>query len=245
MLKQIMEAQTVNPTTSGELSGDATATEISITENNQRDKLGYLLDGIMNGFVDMALRRAETIESKYTIKQKETVVDGKTIPVYQNFTVNVAGIEHAVAFDEEVGGESYDYMSKRGELHKKAFKEKQDGFPSEYYLANPKWLRENRYTIDIEIHPERIKDTQLQMIQMWDEFTQLLNVFQQDVNKDEMKKIYTETSGRSGEIFVSRDMERLNEIIAGQEGQMADPYNTGSFGKPQKPTIKKAMGAVK
>ena len=246
MLKQIMEAQTVNPTTSGELSKEATATEIGITENNQRDKLGYLLDGIMNGFVDMALRRAETIESKYTIKRKETVVDGKTIPVYQNFTVNVAGIEHSVAFDEEVGGESYDFESKRSELHQQSFKEKKAGYPSEYYLANPKWLRENKYTIDIEIHPERIKDSQLQMMQMWDEFTQLINIFQMDVNKDEMKKIYSETSGRSGEIFVSRDMDRLNELINSQGGAEGggNAYNMGSFGKPlatQKPTIKKAM----
>jgi hypothetical protein len=245
-LKEILEAQTVNPTTSGELSGDATATEIGITENNQRDKLGFLLDGIVGGFMDMALRRAETIEAKYTIKQKETVVDGKTIPVYQNFTVNVAGIEHSVEFDDEVGGEAYDFESKRGELHKKAYAEKKAGFPSEYYLANPKWLRENKYTIDIEIHPERIKDSQLQMMQMWDEFTQLLNVFQQDVNKDEMKKIYAETSGRSGEIFISRDMDRLNELINSQAmaGDGTQAYNKGSMGKPmsaQKATFKQAM----
>ena len=70
MLKEIIQTQTINPTTSGELSTNTTATEIATVENNQRDKLGFLLDGLIFGFMDMALRRAETIESKYTIKQK-------------------------------------------------------------------------------------------------------------------------------------------------------------------------------
>lgn len=232
MLKEIIQTQTTNPTTSGELSTNTTATEIATVENNQRDKLGFLLDGLIFGFMDMALRRAETIESKYTIKQKETIVDGKTVPVYQNFTINVAGIENVVVFDEAVGGESYDYEGKKDELFQKSFKNRQEGFPTEYYLVNPVSLRENRYIIDIEIFPEKIKDSQLLLIQMWDDFARRLQIFGNMNNIDEMKKEYLETSGKPDKIFTSQMYQQL-EQEAGESS-----YNMGSFGKP---TIKNAQ----
>lgn len=242
MLKDIMESQTLNPTTSGELSNDATATEIATTENNQRDKLGFLLDGLMIGFMDMAERRAETIETKYTIKQKETIVDGKKVPVYQNFTINVSGVDNVVVWDEQVGLPTYDDEAKRDELFQKAFKEKKAGSPTEYYLANPIMIREGKYVVDIEIHPERIKDTQMQMIQMWDEFTQLLNTFGRDseggqVNMEELKKEYLEVSGRSDKMFTTQMYQQLEKEMGGEE---ASPYNMGSFGR-MKPTVKDAQ----
>lgn len=232
LLKQIMESQTVNPTTSGELSANATATEISMVENNQRDKLGFLLDGILLGFMDMAYRRAETIESKYTIKQRETIVDGKKVAVYQNFTINVAGIENIVAFDDEVGGEEYDYEAKRASLFKQAFKDRKQGFPTEYYLANPTSIRESRYQLDIEIFPERIKDSQLQLIQMWDDFAHRLEIFGAQNNIDEMKKEYLETSGKPDVIFTTQMYQAL------EQAENPEGYNMGSFGKP---TIKSAQ----
>lgn len=235
LLKDITESQTLNPTTSGELSANATATEISTIESNQRDKLAYLLDGMVNGFMDMALRRAETIESKYTIKQKETMVDGKKISVYQNFTVNVAGIENVVVFDEQVGEEGYDVEGKREELFENAFNEKKRGYPTEFYLANPIMIREKRYHLDIEIKPERIKDTQLHLMQMWDDFIQRMNVFGEHNNIEEMKKEYLEISGKPDEIFTTQVYQQLERE---EEGTA---HNTGSFGKPaQKPTIKSA-----
>ena len=182
--------------------------------------------------MDMALRRAETIESKYTIKQKETIVDGKTVPVYQNFTINVAGIENVVVFDEAVGTEGYDYEGKKDELFSKAFKDRQEGFPTEYYLVNPVSLRENRYIIDIEIYPEKIKDSQLLLIQMWDDFARRLQIFGNMNNIDEMKKEYLETSGKPDKIFTSQMYQQL-EQEAGESS-----YNMGSFGKP---TIKNAQ----
>jgi hypothetical protein len=233
LLKQILESQTTNPTTSGEISQNATATEISITENNQATKLGYMLDGIMYGFMDMALRRAETIESKYTIKQKETIVDGKTIPVYQNFSINMAGVEHTVSFDESVGSESYDVVGKRAELHQKAFQDRKNGKATEYYLANPKWLRERRYNLDIEIFPEKIKDTQLHLMQMWDDFAKRKAMFPNDVNMDAMKKEYIEVGQKSSDTFISADVARLQQLDSAGQGQPASPYDTGSFGKPK------------
>ena len=238
LLKEIIEGQTTNPTTSGELSANATATEIATVENNQRDKLGFLLDGLMFGFMDMALRRAETIESKYTIKQKETLVDGKMIPVYQNFTINVAGIENVVVFDEEVGSEGYDAEGKKDELFSKAFNDRKKGFPTEYYLANPIRIRESKYVVDIEIFPEKVKDSQLQLIQMWDDFTQRLNIFGSQNNIDEMKKEYLETSGKPDTIFTTQMYQELDQEVQGEGG---GAYQTGSFGKPAKPTIKNAQ----
>lgn len=239
LLKEIIEAQTVNPTTSGELSAGATATEISVVENNQQEKLGYMLDGLVGGFMDMALRRAETIESKYTIKQRETLVDGKLVPVYQNFTVNVSGVENVVTFDEEVGGETYDAESKRDELFTKAFKDRKGGYPTEYFLANPKVIREGKHTIDIEVMPEKRKDSQLQMIQMWDEFNQLVNLFGREseggqVRMDGLKKEYLEISGKPDDLFTSQMYQQLDQELGGQNAG----YNMGGFGKP---TVKGAQ----
>ena len=229
LLKDIVESQTLNPTTSGELSSNATATEISTVENNQRDKLSGLLDGLIGGYMDLAERRAETIESKYTIKQRETLVDGKTIKVYQNFTVNTAGVENVVVFDDTVGEVGYDTDGMRDSLFTKSFLERKNGFPTEYYLVNPNSLRKNLYNLVIEIVPEKIKDTHLSLIQLWDDFAQRLNIFGAENNMDEMKKEYLETTGKPDAIFTSQIYKKLDQETGESEKQ---PYAKGSFGQP-------------
>ena len=241
LLKQIIESQTLNPTSSGELSPDATATEISITEANQRDKLGYMLDGLMNGFMDMALRRSETIESKYTIKQKETIVNGKKVPVYQNFTVSVGGTDHSVMFDEEVGGETYDFEGKRDELFQKSFLNRKKGVSSEYYLANPNYIRQGKYNVIIDIMPEKVKDSQLQMMQMWDEFGKLMGLFGSQVNPDTLKQEYLKVSGRPDNIFISKDLQSLEQQIQAQDQAQGGGQQTGSMGKSRAPTVRQAV----
>lgn len=227
LLTDIQERQTVNPTSSGELSTNASATEIATVDQNQKDKLGYLLDGLVNGFMDMAMRRAETIESKYTIKQRETVVDGRKINVYQNFTVAMAGVQNVVMFDDELKNDLYDVDGKRAELFEKAFKKRAEGKPSEFYLVNPKALRDGTTIIDIEIKPERVKDSALQLITMREEFDWLLQTFP-NVNREEMQKEYQETSGRSDELFIPMELAELKQ--AGQTETAGT--NMGQFGKP-------------
>lgn len=233
LLTEIQERQTVNPTSSGELSSNTSATEIATVDQNQKDKLGYLLDGLVNGFMDMALRRAETIESKYTIKQRETVVDGKKVSVYQNFTVSMGGVQNVVVFDDELENDLYDVQGKRDELFTKAFNERLKGKPSEFFLVKPKDLRDGAYIIDIEIKPERIKDSALQLITMREEFDWLLATFP-NVNRAEMQKEYQEVSGRSDDMFLPMELVELQQ--AGQtEG---GGQNLGSFGQP---TIKGSL----
>ena len=236
LLKEILESQTLNQTTAGEIADQATATAINAAQTNQIEKLGYLLDGIVNGFADMALRRAETIESKYTIKQKETIVDGKKINVYQNFTVSMGGMENSVVFDEEVGGETYDIGAKRDELFTKSFKDKKEGFPTAYYLVNPDSLRNKKYGMDIEMIPERIKDTQLQIMQMRDEFGFLRETFGSILNIETLKDEYLQVSGRPSELFMPMDAMKLNDMLANQQGIASN--NTGSFGKTK---VKRAL----
>lgn len=238
LIKEIMEGQTLNSTTTGEVSDQSTATAVNQAQANQGEKLGYLLDGITNGFMDLDLRRAETIESKYTIAQKETIVDGKKVKVYQNFTVTMDGVEHQVAFDDNVGSETYDVQSKKDELFNKSFKQKKAGTPTEYYLVNPSKLRYEQYGLDIEIHPERVKDTQSLMISMWDEFIQLKNVFGGAVSQPELQKIYLEVSGRPDTLFLPEDIAKLNEAAAMAGAEGGAPYNAGSMGKGMKPQIK-------
>lgn len=247
VFKEIIESQTVNQTYSGEISGNATATEIGVVDSNQRKKLALLLDGLITGFMDMALRRAETIECKYTLKQKETYVDGKKVNVYQNFSINVSGIEKMVSFDDEVGSPDYDEKGARARLFKQAHDDRKKGYATEYYLANPRLLRYGRPVIIMEIVPEQVKDTQLQMIQMWDEFTQLINIFGRsdqggEVDIDELKKEYLDVSGRPDELFTSKLYKQLDKRVEGE----GSPYKQGSFGKPNTPTVgdasKQAIG---
>lgn len=229
LLKDIVEAQTLNPTTLGELQPGASATEINITDQNQREKLGFLLDGIAGGFMDMALRRAETIESKYTLKQRETYVDGKKINVYQNFAVDIGGVSHNVVFDDTLGDPtmyhpaSEQLKQKKSDLFKQAFDSRKSGKPSEFYIVDPKGLREGKPYLDVEIVPERIKETGIRMEEMWNEFTQLLNTFGRNVNMEELKSIYLETRGRPASIFNSADVMKLQEITAQGAGAMGSP----------------------
>ncbi len=233
LIKDIQESQTVNPTSSGELSVNSSATEIATVDQNQKDKLSFLLDGLVNGFMDMALRRAETIESKYTIKQRETVINGQKVAVYQNFTVSTGGVENVVQFDDELQNDLYDIDGKRAELFEDAFTRRTEGRPSEFYLVNPKALREGTHTIDIVIKPDRVKDSALQMISMREEFDWLLATFP-NVNREEMQKEYQEVSGRSDDMFHPQELMDLQN--AG--GEESAGMQMGSFGKP---TIKGAL----
>lgn len=201
MLKDIVENQTVSATSSTDLGANATAEEVATLDQNQRDKLAYMLDGMVNGFTDLYTRRAETIESKYTIKQKETIVAGKPTAVFQNFTVSVSGIDHSVIFDEAMGNEGTDLKAKSYELFQKSFQMKKQGRPTEYHMIDPRVLRERRFSLDIEVQPEKIKDSAIQLQALWGEFTELLQIFGTNVNMEELKKIYLETSNRPDTIF--------------------------------------------
>lgn len=240
LIKEIIEAQTVNQTTSGEIEGTATATEIATVDQNQQQKLGFLLDAMINGWFDMAMRRCETIESKYTIKQDETTeVDGKTINVYTDFTFMRAGIQNMVIFDDNLSNYSKDEASTlANELFKKSAKSRKEGQPVETYLVDPAELRAGKCMIDITIKPEKIKDSQLQLIQMFDEINQTLSIFGRSdqggaVNMEEVKKDYLEVSGRSDDFFVATELAQNPELVrALQEGQ-GETYAKGSLGKPK------------
>lgn len=233
LLKEIVESQTVNSTTTGEVADTATATAVNAAQMNQVEKLGYLLDSVVNAFGDMALRRAETIESKYTIKQKETIVDGKKISVYQDFTVSMDGTEHTVEFDEEVGSPTYDYKAKQDELFKKSFTEKKNGNPTSYHIINPNDMRSLRWTIDAEIVPERIKDSSLQMINLQNEFKFLRETFGNMLNMEAMKDEYLGVTNRPPELFLPAETMKLNQMLnmeMNAEGNGGTP--TGSMGRP-------------
>lgn len=230
MLREILESQTMSKIATGEIikTGNPTATEINVSEANQAEKLGYLLDGLIGGFADMAMRRAETIESKYTIKQRETLVDGKKINVYQNFTVSMGGVSNHVEFNDEIGGEGYPFEEKRVELFEKSFKEKKAGQPTEFYLANPNDLRQMRYSLDIEVVPERVKDTMLRAMEMRSEFEWLFKFFP-NLNREEVQKEYIDVTGRSDKMFLPID---LAQAAPAQE-QGGRSVNTGSMGAPR------------
>lgn len=228
LFKDIIETQTLNPSASGEIT-DATATAISLADAGQRDKLAYLLDGIMLGFVDMAYQRLETIKYKYTQKQRETFVDGKKVNVYQNFTVNLNGVEHNVTFDDALPTDPAQVQNMRYDLFEKAHQSKKDGAPMEFHLADPLAMRDPEITHIIEVVPERIKDSNLTMITLFDEFAKLLQIFGPEVNREQLKKMYTDATGRPSEIFSPPQQPQMQ--IPGQEAP--EQLNTGSFGKPK------------
>ena len=236
MVKDIIETQTVNQTTSGEIEGNATATEIAVVDQNQQQKLGYLLDAMMLGWYDLAYRRCETIESKYTIKQdEETTVDGEAVAVYSNFTFMKSGIQNMVIFDDNLG--TYDKDAVANQLFQKAQKSRKEGNPTEVYLIDPAELRSGKYMLDIEINPEKMKDSQLQLIQMFDELNQTMGIFGRSdqggsVNIEEAKKDYLEVSGKSDDFFVVADLAQNPEMQAALQKE-GDSYNMGTLGKPK------------
>jgi len=233
LMKEIIESQTINPAASGEIT-DATATAISLADAGQRDKLAYLLDGIVLGFMDMAYRRMETIKYKYTQKQRETLVDGKNVSVYQNFTINLNGVDHNVTFNDTLPTDPANIAQMQNDLFEKSFQSKKNNAPMEYHIANPIFMRDQSITTIIEATPERIKDSNLTMISLFQEFTELINIFGPEVNKEELKKIYTDATGRPSSLFQSQ--QQMGDILGlGQQDQSTEPpqkINMGSFGKP-------------
>ncbi|OGG65127.1 hypothetical protein A2Z56_02450 [Candidatus Kaiserbacteria bacterium RIFCSPHIGHO2_12_45_16] len=223
LLKEILEGQTLNSTTGGEVSGD-TATAVNAAQSNQIEKLGYLLDGIIGGMIDMAERRGETVETKYTTQVGETIVDGNTIPVYQNFTVSLGGTEHQVVFDDQVGTEAMAgevEAAKKDELFEKSFKAKKNGKDIEFHMVNPKLIRQRKYSFDVELVPERRKDSYLQIIELKEEADFLLAVWADQVDKDVLKKEYLDITGRPANLFIPAELM-----------PKPDPQQTGEM-KPQ------------
>ena len=228
LMTDIQERQTVNPTTSGELTKNATATEIAIVENNQEEKLGYILDGLVNGYTDLLLRRAETIEAKYTVKQKDIVVDDKKVDVFQNFTITNAGVQHSVVFDRNISSPTYDTEKTRAELFTKAHQSKQSGNPTEYYLVDPQVLRDGKVLMQIDIHTEKTKNTGLKLVEMRQEFDWILSVFP-NVNREEMEKEYLAISGRPDSIFTPLELMKLQQGL--QQAQQQQQSGTGGLPK--------------
>ncbi len=229
MIKDIVEAQTLNATATGEFSPDATATEIAITDQNQRDKLSGLLDGLAGGFMDLAYRRAETLETKYTKKVTETIVDGKSRAVYHDFHVNIGGTNHKVIFLDAIGDPTYNHEEDQYQMFQESFNSKKQGKPEETYKVDPVSFRDGLPFLDIVIIPERVKEVGVKMTEMWNEFTMLINTFGGNVNMDTLKKIYLETRGRPAEVFNSADMMKLQQLQAQQEqADAAAPKNGNS-----------------
>ena len=228
MLKTIVETQTLGATTTGEVSPNATATEINQVQSAQMEKLGFLLDGIVGGFMDMDLRRSETIESKYTIKQRETIVDGRTVGVYQNFSVGMGSTNHNVTFDEQVGSPNYDEEGMRAKLFKKSFDAKKKGKPAEYHLVNPQTICERNHIVDIEITPERVKDTAFQIQQLFAEYQALKGVFP-NVDNKELEKEYLEVSGRPDSLFLPPELVEQNTQAMGEMPEQQKAGNMPSL----------------
>lgn len=223
LLKEIVESQTLNSTTGGEVSGD-TATGINQAQANQIEKLGFLLDGIIGGLMDMAERRAETIEAKYTTQVSQTIIDGKTIPVYQNFTVSLGGTQHSVVFDDEVGKPTFDQENKRDELFEKAYKERKEGKDTAYHLVNPTLIRKRKFSFDIELVPERRKDTYLQIIELKEEADFLLGVWGEQVDKDVLKKEYFNVTGRPDTLIMPSELMEQAPVAPEEEGMSSQGF---------------------
>jgi hypothetical protein len=236
LIKEIITDQTFNVTSLDNVSAEASATAWTLADQNQRDQLANMLDGISNGFMDITARRAETIESKYTIKQKETYVDGKKVNVYQNFTINMDGVDNEVVFDDTLGDPTYDHTQMRSNLHQQSHQARKNGKVAKFYIVNPTDLRKGDDVLDIQIVPQRIKETDLQVQALMTELDALIATFGANVNIDEAKTLYVQVSGRSPSIFNSQQVMQLQQIE--QAG------NQQTFGAPQNPVALQANGGT-
>lgn len=231
-IQAVLDDQTFKPTDLSDIPANSPALGIGIADQNQRDQLAFLLDGICCGMLDMALRRAETIESKYMNKQKEVMVNGKKENVYRNWTINAGVVSHSVVFDDALGDPEYEmhgtaHKKLQSKLFQKSFQARKNGKRQKFYIADPDKIRKGQHSLHVEIIPERIRETDLQMEIMWDEFDKLIATFGANVNMDELKNIYLETRGRPASIFNSADAMKLQQI------QQAGAMQT--FGQPNAP----------
>jgi len=108
-----------------------------------------------------------------------------------------------VTFDTEVGGQDFPVEETRAKLFQESFKSKKKGFPSEFYLVNPDYLREQKLRLDIEIIPERLKDTRVKVLELYEDLAQRLQIFGRANNIEEMKKEYLDATGKPDEIFTA------------------------------------------
>lgn len=217
LIKELIGEQTFSPAMLEDIPPNAPAQSIALADQNQRDMLAFLLDGIASGFMDIYLRRAETIESKYTIKQKETWVKGKRVSVYQNFTVMQQGTAHKVQWDDQMSKPGYNHKKVANALHMQKHADLKNGKNTKYYLIDPTKVRFGQHVVDIQIISDRLKESDLQLQSMWAEFKELMDTFQPNgqegaINMQELQKIYLKTSGRPATIFNSADEVKLQQL---------------------------------
>lgn len=211
-VKDIMETQTANAVAAGEIQQGATATEIAITDQNQRDKLAALIDGICCGWIDWSLRRAETLRFKYVTPKDKTLVNGKEINIYNDFHIEMDGTTHHITFDERLGDPflSEDKIAQmKSDLHKQKFQDAKEGKSSNYINADPKRVRKNDYFMLVEIIPERIKELSIQIQELIAELTAYRNLFPTSLNESEMQKIVIQKTGRPAALFNPPELNKL------------------------------------
>jgi len=227
MLKEILEGMTLNKTTSGEVSGQTTATEVSMAQRNQLQKLIIYFESLEAGFEDLISRRIETIESKFTKQQDWTIVDGKKVSVYKNFSVSLGGSEHYVAFLDSL--KEID-PEKQEDLENDIFMlEAQHNI--RYHLINPDYIRKAKYEIIVEVKLEPKISSIMESAQLREEITWLKQVFP-NVNNKLLEEEYIKATDRSEDLFLPQ------EIMAGA-GQEQQPQGAGTGEKQMKPTVAK------
>lgn len=79
------------------------------------------------------------------------------------------------------------------------------------------------------------------MTEFWAEMGQLNALFQGQVNPEEQKKLYLETSGRSGEIFKPAEVVKLEQLEA-QNAAGGNPASQPIQGKGADAQKKALMG---
>ena len=100
----------------------------------------------------MAMRRAETIESKYDKAKRNRGGRQENQRVSELHRI-YGGTEHSVTFDEQVAEKPMTRKQNRTNYSPKRLRTRKR-LSYAYYLVNPDYLREHKYGLDIEIHPE-------------------------------------------------------------------------------------------
>ena len=97
---------------------------------------------------------------------------------------------------------------------------------NEYHLVSPQMIREGNYIIDMEIVPEKIRDTGLQIQQLLAEFQAIKSVFN-NVDNNELQKEYLKVSGRPDSLFLPEQM--MKEVETQGQGQPVEQTKTGNM----------------
>lgn len=223
IMKEILESQTINPTVAGQVGGDNTLGEVQMAATAQTIKMAYLFAGIMQGWQEIALISSDIILQRYTQPVEYATVDGKQVPIYNNFSVIHDGSQNVITFQNAMNDPEYELLKDNNQLFQQAYKDKEGGDNINYYKLNPDRLRTGDFNIMCRIIIKDKETPEIKLAKFFQEMGQVRGIFP-NVDLNVLQDMYRNIANRPADMFKQMDTGLM------QQGN--DPSNPLTVPKP-------------